>query len=146
MRLQDFLPYRLAILAEDVSQCMAQVYRERFGLTRDEWRVLSALGDGARARTAQVIALCALDKMPVSRAVTRLERDGLLRRTVDPQDARGFLLQLSPAGRALYQKIVPMVQAREAFLLEALTPEERQGLDGALSRLHAQARQLKDQG
>ena len=157
MRLEDFLPYRLALLAEGVSQCMAQVYRERFGLTRDEWRVLAHLagsaGSAAAAgspgaaaagpvKTTEVIRRTTLDKMQVSRAVARLERDGLVQRHPDPDDGRSWRLELSAAGRALHAKVVPMVQAREAFLLEALSAAERRALDAALQKMQQRAEQM----
>lgn len=146
MDLSSFLPYRLAVLSESVSQCIAQVYRERFGLTRDEWRVLAALAEAGKVKTSTVIVNTTLEKMQVSRAVSRLERDGLLERMPDPDDGRGWLLRLLPAGRALYAKVVPMVQAREQFLLNALDPHEQEALHQALNKLQERARQLNAQG
>ena len=119
MELQKFFPYRMAVIAELVSQSLAQVYRERFGLTRDEWRVLAALAEMGTVKTARVLESSTLEKMQVSRAVARMAGAGLLERLPDPEDGRGWLLRLKPAGRALYQKIVPVVEAREAFLLDA---------------------------
>jgi DNA-binding MarR family transcriptional regulator len=144
--LNSFFPYRVARLAEAVSQSVAQVYRERFGLSRDEWRVLAALAGAAWVKTNQVIESSTLEKMQVSRAVTRMERDDLLQRKPDPEDGRGWLLRLTPKGRALYEKIVPMVQARENFLLEALDPADRAALDRAISAVQERAQQLVRQG
>lgn len=146
MDLDNFLPYRLALLSEQVSQCIALVYRERFGLSREEWRVLAALADGGTVKTGAVIDTSALDKMQVSRAVKALQERGYLVRAPDPQDGRGWLLRLTAAGRGLLQKIAPMVRAREAFLLEALSNEERKLLDRAIGRLGEQARRLSRQG
>jgi DNA-binding MarR family transcriptional regulator len=146
MELDDFLPYRLAVLAEAVSRSMAQVYAERYELSRDEWRVLAALSTVPAVRTAAVIARTTLDKVSVSRALARLEARGLVERTSDPEDGRGYLIRLLPAGRALYRKIVPSVQAREQFLLEGLSAEERAVLDGALDKLLQRARQLAGHG
>ncbi len=145
MNLQRFLPYRLAVLAEAVSQAVASVYRERFGLTRDEWRVLAALADCGTVKTTRVIEHTTLEKMQVSRAVARLEEAGLITRLPDPDDGRGWLLQLQPAGRALYRRIVPLVQAREAFLLEGFSEQERVLLDRALSTMLDRARLLARQ-
>ena len=72
MDLQTFFPYRVARLAEAVSQATAQVYGERFGLTRDEWRVLAALAGRGEVKTTVVQESSTLDKMRVSRAVTRM--------------------------------------------------------------------------
>ena len=146
MDLHRFFPYRLARLAEAVSQATAQVYNERFSLTRDGWRVLAALHALGEAKTTRVIEHTTLDKMRVSRALAHLERDGLVQRSTDPDDGRGYLVRLLPPGTALFQRIVPMVQAREAFLLGALDETERQVLDRALDRLQERADQLRRQG
>jgi DNA-binding MarR family transcriptional regulator len=146
MDLDTFLPYRLAVLSEQVSQCIAHVYRERFGLSRDEWRVLASLAEAGTVKTSQVMEATTLEKMQVSRAVSRLQHHGYLERVPDPEDGRGWLIRLKPSGRALFKKIAPMVQAREAFLLEALAPEEQAALRRAIDRLGEQARRLSRQG
>ena len=138
MDLKSFFPYRLAVLAEQVSRSMAEVYAERFGITRDEWRVLAALAslaDGRGIRTSQVIEDTTLEKMQVSRAVARLEERGALARERDPEDLRGQLLSLRPAGRRLLAQIVPLVKAREAYLLEALSAQERRALESAMDKM-----------
>jgi DNA-binding MarR family transcriptional regulator len=146
MELEKFFPYRLAVLAEQVSLATAQVYGERFSLTRDEWRVLAALAGQGEVRTADVKERTTLEKMQVSRALAGLEAAGLVARSPDPEDGRAWRVRLQPAGLGLYRKIVPMVQAREEYLLSDLTPEERAALAGALDKIEARARQLRRQG
>ena len=146
MKLQQFFPYRLARLAEAVSQATAQVYSERLDLTRDEWRVMAALAEGGEVKTAAVMDSVSLDKMRVSRALARMERDGLVGRTSDPEDGRAYLVRLLPPGLAMYRKIVPMVLAREEFLLAELEPAERAALDRALEHVLQRAQQLTRQG
>lgn len=144
--LESFLPYQLAVLSEAVSRSIAQIYGERFDLTRDEWRVLAALHNAPPTRTAAVIERTTLDKVSVSRALLRMEKKALVERLTDPADARGYLIQLLPAGQKLFRKIVPLVQAREQFLLDGLAPPERQALRSGLDQLLARARQLAQQG
>jgi DNA-binding MarR family transcriptional regulator len=146
MNLQAFFPYRLAVLANAVSQVMAQVYGERFALSRDEWRVIAALQERGQMRTTEVIAHTTLDKMQVSRAVARLEKDGLIQREEAAEDRRNRVLSLTPAGKALVKKIVPLVLAREDFLLASLSAEERTALDTAMRKLQAAAETLVRQG
>ena len=146
MKLETFFPYRLAVLAEQVSLATAQVYRERFALTRDEWRVLAALAHQGEVRAADVKDRTTLDKMQVSRALARLEAQGLVERAPDPDDGRASRVRLLPAGTALYRKIVPMVQAREEYLLSDLTPQERKVFAAAIDKLEVRARQLTRQG
>jgi DNA-binding MarR family transcriptional regulator len=144
--LDVFLPYQLAVLSEAVSRSMSQIYAQRFDLSRDEWRVLAALHDAPPTRTASVIEQTTLDKVSVSRAVRRMEEKTLIERAVDPQDARGHLLRLTASGKALFRKIVPMVQAREQFLLEGLELAEREALQSGIQKLLSRARQLAQQG
>ena len=92
MELQQFFPYRLARLAEAVSQATAQVYNERFNLTRDEWRVLAGLADSTAVKTSQVLERTTLDKMRISRALASMEKSGLIGRSPDPQDGRGQMV------------------------------------------------------
>ena len=146
MNLQEFFPYKLARLAEAVSQATAQVYSARFDLTRDEWRVLAALAEGGEVKTAAVMESSTLDKMRVSRAMARLESNGLVGRSDDPNDRRGYLVRLLPAGLALMRKIEPMVLAREEFLLAELKPAERAALNRALDHVLQRAEQLTRQG
>lgn len=146
MNLQAFLPYRLAVVSDAVSRSLAAVYAQRFNLTRDEWRVLAALAGRDDIKGTELGSLTTLDKMQLSRALTRMERDGLLAREPDPADRRNLLVRLKPAGRALYRKIVPMAQAREAYLLESLDADERATLSAALDKLLQRARQLQQHG
>ena len=44
-RLAEFLPYRLSVTSNAVSQRIAQEYRIRWGLSVPEWRVMAVLGD-----------------------------------------------------------------------------------------------------
>src|SRR3546814_12999639 len=46
--LERFLPYRLSVLSNRVSQTIADFYVERFGLAVTEWRVIAVLGLFAR--------------------------------------------------------------------------------------------------
>ncbi|MCL4674219.1 MAG: MarR family transcriptional regulator, partial [Sphingomonadaceae bacterium] len=45
LRLDQFLPYQLSIASNAVSDRIAEVYREQFGLKIPEWRVMAVLGD-----------------------------------------------------------------------------------------------------
>ena len=119
--------------------------RQRFDLSRDEWRVLAALAQASPIRTAAVIERTTLDKVSVSRALQRLQGKALVARETDPDDARGYLVRLLPAGRTLLRRIVPMVQERERFLLDTLEPAERAALDAALDKLLTRARELAQQ-
>jgi len=60
----------------------------------------------------------------LSRLLDRLERDGLITREKCPEDARGFLIKLTPAGKRLRAKMWPvygraMIEAVDTKLTKA---------------------------
>lgn len=144
--LLEFFPYRIAVLAERVSEAISQVYRDRYNLSRAEWRVLAALGCNDQMAAKEIGPYSTLEKMQVSRAVARLEQDALIERVEDSADARAKIISLTPAGRALYQRIAPLARAREAYLLDALEPAERELLKTAMDRLLERAESLIERG
>ncbi len=144
--LTRFFPYRLAVLAERVSLAVSGLYADRFDLTRPEWRVLAALGANRTMAAKDIAPHSTLDKMQVSRAVARLEERGLVRRDEDPSDRRAKILSLTPAGRALHQKIVPLVRAREDYLLGDLDEAERALFERFMTSVLARADGLVERG
>lgn len=144
--LARFMPYRLAVLAEEVSATIAQVYVDRFDLNRDQWRILAWLGNDREMQAKELGKLAGLDKMQMSRASARLEEKKLIKIEPDMQDRRGNILQLTKQGRAVYTKIVPLVVAREEYLLAALTRDEIASLDAIIGKLRRQAADLKARG
>lgn len=143
LELDRFLPYRLSVLQLAVSRSLAQIYAERFDLTRYEWRVLAVLAREAPLTAAEVAERTSMDKVQVSRAVARLIAAGRLARETDPMDRRRAPLRPTPAGRALYRQIVPLAKARERQLTSALTPTETRVLDRILDKLHRRAQDLQ---
>jgi len=146
LELAQFFPYRLSVLADLVSNAVSQVYADRFDLTRAEWRLLAALGVNRKMAAKDLGAYSALDKMQVSRAVQRLEDAGYIQRHEDTDDRRSKVLQLTAAGRALYQKIWPLVVAREEYILSALEPGERSVLARVMEKVQRRAEELIQRG
>jgi DNA-binding MarR family transcriptional regulator len=144
--LARFFPYRLSVLADLVSNAVSQVYGGRFDLTRAEWRLLAALGVNRKMAARDLGPYSALDKMQVSRAVQRLEDAGYIERHEDTDDRRSKVLQLTAAGRALYQKIWPLVLAREEYILSALEPGERSILARVMEKVQRRAEELIQRG
>ena len=70
--LEHFVPYRLSVLANTVSRTIAAEYQARFGLSIPEWRVMAVLGRYAPLSASGICERTAMDKVRVSRAVSRL--------------------------------------------------------------------------
>jgi DNA-binding MarR family transcriptional regulator len=135
--LDHFLPFRLSVIGNRVTRAVARVYAKRFRLSAPEWRTMSVLGRYGAMPAHGVIERTAMDKVRVSRAVARLLAAGRITRRADAADRRRVILDLTAAGRAVYNEIVPLALAVEADLVTDLTAEERRVLDNVMRKLEA---------
>ncbi|HET9388196.1 MAG TPA: MarR family transcriptional regulator [Steroidobacteraceae bacterium] len=135
LHLPGFVPFRLNRLAVAVSDHLAGIYRERFGLEIPEWRVMATVGP-LRGCTAQYIAASArMHKTRVSRAIANLVRRGLIERASSPDDRREMALRLTRPGRRMYRELVPLALDRERQLLACLTAAQRRAFTRGLTVL-----------
>ena len=135
LELEHFLPYRLSVLSNRISQEIAGLYAERFALNVTEWRLLAVLGRYPDLTATELVERTAMDKVAVSRAVASLIADGRLTRRVDGEDRRRARLRLSARGYRIYDQVAPLAMQYEQRLLAALSGEDRAILDALLSRL-----------
>jgi DNA-binding MarR family transcriptional regulator len=133
--LEHFLPYRLSVLSNRISQAIARAYAERFAIGITEWRVIAVLGRHPGLSANAVAERTAMDKVAVSRALARLLERDLVQRDTDGVDRRRSVLELSAAGYRIYDEVVPVARGYETRLLAELDDEERVILERALTKL-----------
>ncbi len=136
--LENFLPYRLSVLSNRISQRIARLYADRFGLGITEWRVIAVLGRYSGLSANEVAERTAMDKVAVSRAVARLMETGLVERDTDASDRRRSRLTLTAQGRHIHAQIAPLALDMERQLLADFSAEERALLDALLDKLGEQ--------
>ncbi|WP_448208013.1 MarR family winged helix-turn-helix transcriptional regulator [Azospirillum sp. sgz302134] len=142
LHLTHFLPYRLSVLTNVVSHTVAKLYEKRFGITIPEWRVIAVLGSGETLSAGEIARRTAMDKVQVSRAISRMLDSELILRESGDTDRRKALLTLTPKAMGIYAEIVPLALAYENQLTDALTEEESEQLDRLMAKLQARADQL----
>lgn len=140
--LETFIPYRLSVVANRVSQSIAQIFDEKYRLPIPEWRILVVLDAHEPLSVHEIAELTSMDKTRVSRAHKRLVDLKLAQLEADPEDGRKVSLRLTEAGRAMVREIVPEAQAMEEWFLEVLTRAERKTLDAILEKLYERSEEL----
>lgn len=136
LRLEGYLPYRLSVAANAVSQLIARAYQERFGLKVPEWRLIAVLADEGPLAPQALCKRTVMDKVTVTRAAHGLVRRRLAKREPNAQDGRSHRLRLTPAGERLHGLIAPLALEYESRLLAGM---KRADID----RLEQQLRQLE---
>ncbi|MCR4268376.1 MarR family winged helix-turn-helix transcriptional regulator [Nitratireductor sp. ZSWI3] len=137
LRLEEFLPYRLNRLTDAVSRDFSKIYRDRFGLTRPEWRALAALGQYGTMTATAIGGHSSMHKTKVSRAVAALEKRKWVVRETDGDDRRIEHLTLTAAGEKAYREIVPLAHAFAARLAGVMGAARWAEFDYGLERLEA---------
>lgn len=137
LTLGDFLPYRLSVLSNTISQDIADIYDREFGLDIRQWRVMAVVGETPGTSASEVTTRTAMDKVAVSRAVAGLIDLGYLTREPAPDDGRRSQLHLTIVGQGIYDQIVPLALQYERDLLARLDADDVKQLEGLMTRLAA---------
>ncbi len=139
LRLDDYLPYRLSVAANAVSQLIARAYRDRFALKVPEWRLIAVLADSGPLTPQALCERTVMDKVTVTRAAQGLARRRLVRREPHASDGRSHRLRLTAAGLRLHSRIAPLALHYEARLLSGMSPRAVEALGRRLRRLQQTA-------
>lgn len=142
LNLEDFLPYRLAVLSHTISTTIAKAYESKFGVSIPEWRVIAILGRFPGLSAVEVADRTMLDKVAVSRAVTKLIKGGRIDREFADADRRRSILNLSEEGKRVHDEIAPLAMAFETELLQGIGAEDYETFNVVLERLLGKARLL----
>jgi len=135
LRLSTFLPFRLSVLSNAISQRIAELYDREFGLSVWQWRAMAVTADTPGISATEIGQRTQMDKVAVSRAVAGLMEVGYLERRPSTDDARRSLLFLTRAGRDVYELIVPLALSEEDRLVSTLTPKEQAELARLMEKL-----------
>lgn len=137
--LDRFLPYRLSITSNLVSDRIARIYEALFGLTIPEWRLVAVIAEADAITQADIGEQTRMDKVMVSRAAIALVERGLLIRAPNPTDKRSHHLSLTEAGRDLYASVAPKALELENKIFSRFTREELDQFVAMLRRIDVAA-------
>ena len=140
--LEDFIPYKLAVVANRVSQSIGHLFETQFNLQIPEWRILMALYAYGDLVFNEVVDKTSMDKARVSRAQRRLVDLNMIKTSDDPTDGRKLILALTALGVKRCADILPHAAEREAWFLAALNDEEHRQLDVILDKLMTRSQEL----
>ena len=125
---------RLLLQAREAVMAHTRPSLREQGLSDQQWRVLRVLGEHAAdpggVETGRVAREAFLLGPSLTGVLTRMERDGLIRRSRCPDDARRTVVRATAQGLALVDTLSQTIEAHYAWV-------ESQLGKAALSRLYA---------
>jgi DNA-binding MarR family transcriptional regulator len=104
------------------------------GLTPAQAEIITKIEGQTRMGDLAQQKVC--DPSSVTTMVRRLERDGVVVRIIDPNDARARLVQLTPNGRQLRERFLERV-GDGAAVIDALSDKQRAALAGLFAGRYA---------
>ena len=144
LQLDDFLPYRLSVASNLVSDAIASAYVRLFALSVAEWRLVAVIAEQNGLTQRELVTRTRMDKVTVSRATIALTERGLIERKPNPGDGRSQLLSLSAEGAELYGHVTPQALALEAQIFGELDQKELALFNDLLDRIGSAAKKLTD--
>ena len=134
--LDSYLPYLLNRAGARIATAFNEEMR-RLGTTLQAWRVLAALHERDGRRMGDLSLTTTIEVSTLTRLVDNMEKKGLVVRRRDAADTRAVLLRVTPAGRRLTRRILPIAERYEAVALKGFGAAEANSLKAALRRLYA---------
>jgi DNA-binding MarR family transcriptional regulator len=125
------------IRATRLHHLRARQLLQGLGLHTGHELLLMHLWDSGPQRQADLAAEFDTDSASMTRTVQRLERAGFVRRRPDPADGRATLVDSTPAGMALRDRIERLWTELEADTVGDMTAAQQRQLLRGLQRLEA---------
>jgi DNA-binding MarR family transcriptional regulator len=139
------LALHLAILGRLIDRCMVKQLAE-YGLNVAQWRAIALLSLSPRSTFRELADYAWLDRGDLSRALGKLESQGLIRRSPNPADRRSSFLALTAKGRKVYTGFSGEWRSFEKECDRLFTSAERALVNDGLERLAGQCLEHMDEG
>ena len=130
---------------------MRKAFRQTFAdaghaVTPEEWVLLNRLWAQDGQRHAELTASTVRDRTTVTRLLDSMVGKGLVRREIDPDDRRGVLIWLTPAGEALKNQLIPVAQGLLADATKGISEKELDSCRKTLGKFQANLLEITENG
>nr|WP_325249980.1 MarR family winged helix-turn-helix transcriptional regulator [Amylibacter sp.] len=125
-RLSQAMSFRISRLAAINERAGTHRFKNEFGLSLSEWRVIGLVAESSPATTSKIRKMLLLDRGLLSRTVKELCSRNLLITEPSPKDRRQTLLFLTDEGRALHQACIKFTDERNRSMASVLTAKEQE--------------------
>lgn len=138
------ITHRLHTLSKITDRVTQASYEADAGIPFSEGRCLAAIGAFSPLSVNDLAQRANLNKGQASRAAQSLVDQGLVRKAASTTDGRGVVLTLSAKGERSWQRVMVVIERRNAEIVSCLDALELQQFDHLLDRLVAHAREAPD--
>jgi DNA-binding MarR family transcriptional regulator len=134
LHLDGLLPYLMNRLTARMNQNLADDLRRR-GFTFQDWRVLAVLAAHRGSNLTELAEAAVIPQPSVSRIAANLSRRGYVERENGKRDSRIVHLFLTPAGKKIYDKMLPLAVHEYRAAMKGFSAKESEQLRDAVLRM-----------
>ena len=138
------ITHRLHTLSKMTDRVTQVAYAADAGISISEGRCLAAIGAFSPLSVNDLASKANLNKGQASRAAQSLVEQGLVHKAASAIDGRGVVLTLASKGERVWQRVMGVIERRNADIVSCLDATERRQLGHLLDRLVAHARAASD--
>jgi DNA-binding MarR family transcriptional regulator len=123
--MENINPPLFCLLIKNTWQKLSRYYNKRlipYGLSVPKALLLFEIAPGNGENPKSLATKLDLENSSMTGLLDRLEKKNLIERRPDPEDRRGILIFLTPAGVAARENIKSQVEELDRKLCEALSP------------------------
>jgi len=128
---------RLLLQAREAVMAHARPGLREQGLSDQQWRVLRVLGEHGVVETGRVAREAFILGPSLTGVLSRMERDGLIRRERDSADQRRTVVEATAKGRKLMDQLAHSIEAHYAWMEQSLGKQKLGQLYDLLDELIA---------
>ena len=128
---------RLLLQAREAVMAHTRPSLREHELSDQQWRVLRVLGEHGAVETGRVAREAFILGPSLTGVLARMERDGLITRSRDPEDQRCTVIEASAHGRKLVKRLSTSIEAHYKWMEETLGKDKLEQLYGLLDELIA---------
>ena len=126
---------RLLLQARESVMAHTRPSLREHGLSDQQWRVLRVLGEHGTVETGRVAREAYILGPSLTGVLARMERDALIRRQRDPADQRRTVVEATPKGLKLVEKLSRTVEAHYEWMEKSLGKQKLAELYELLDRV-----------
>ncbi|MXO66840.1 MarR family transcriptional regulator [Altericroceibacterium endophyticum] len=143
---RNFMTFKLHMLGGHSERFSERYYRDLFGLSLTECRIIGITGSLDLVTFKNVCAMAHLEKSYASRIMNRLVESDLIKKQENPQDQRSVLVSLTEKGRALHSELHAASAALNVSMMSVLSPEQKETFVTCLTLLHDHLNEMEADG
>ncbi|HYE41668.1 MAG TPA: homoprotocatechuate degradation operon regulator HpaR [Ramlibacter sp.] len=128
---------RLLLQARESLMAHTRPSLREHGLSDQQWRVLRVLGEHGTVETGRVAREAYILGPSLTGVLARMERDGLVRRARDAADQRRTVVEATPRGLKMVERLSCRVEDHYRWLEQSLGKQKLEQLYGLLDELIA---------